>query len=47
MNKKQRQGRAPYHYDDQGVMQVSQQIMDSYNSGIIPEEQMKTASKKE
>lgn len=43
MDKKEQRGRSPYDHDDQGVMQVSQQIMDSYNSGIIPEEQMKAA----
>jgi hypothetical protein len=44
MDKKERQGRSPYDYDDQGIMQVSQQIMDSYNSGIVPQEQMKAAA---
>ena len=41
MDKKERQGRSSYDYDDQGIMQVSQQIMDSYNCGIVPQEQMK------
>ncbi|WP_176167399.1 hypothetical protein [Mesobacillus jeotgali] len=44
MDKKEKQGRAFYDYDDQGVMQVSQQIMDSYNSGIVPQDQMKAAA---
>ncbi|MBT2643961.1 hypothetical protein J7I80_17085 [Bacillus sp. ISL-41] len=44
MDKKEQRGQSFYDYDDQGVMQVSQQIMDSYNSGVVPQEQMKAAA---
>jgi hypothetical protein len=44
MDKRDNQGRSFYDYDDQGVMQVSQQIMDSYNSGVVPQEQMKATA---
>ncbi|MGV2941845.1 hypothetical protein AB5I83_19750 [Mesobacillus sp. LC4] len=44
MDKKEQRGQSYYDYDDQGVMQVNQQIMDSYNSGIVPQEQMKSAA---
>lgn len=43
MEKKEQRGQSFYDYDDQGVEQVSQQIMDSYNSGVIGQEQMKAA----
>lgn len=43
MEKKEQRGQSFYDYDDQGVEQVSQQIMDSYNSGVIGQEQMKSA----
>lgn len=42
MEKKEQQGRSSYDYDDMGVNQVSQQIMDSYNSGVIGQDQMKS-----
>lgn len=42
MEKKEQQGRSSYNYDDMGVNQVSQQIMDSYNSGVIGQDQMKS-----
>jgi hypothetical protein len=41
MEKREPQGQSAYDYDDQGIMQVSQQIMDSYNSGVIGQDQMK------
>jgi hypothetical protein len=40
MKKQERLGQPSFDYDDQGVTQVSQQIMDSYNSGVIGQEQM-------
>ncbi|MEH7442468.1 hypothetical protein V7201_09100 [Bacillus sp. JJ1122] len=40
MKKQEREGQPAFDYDDQGVTQVSQQIMDSYNSGVIGQEQM-------
>jgi len=40
MKKQERIGQPAFDYDDQGVTQVSQQIMDSYNSGVIGQEQM-------
>jgi hypothetical protein len=43
MEKKEQRGQTFYDYDDQGVEQVSQQIMDSYNSGVVGQEQMKAA----
>ncbi len=43
MEKKEKSGQSFYDYDDQGVEQVSQQIMDSYNSGVVGQEQMKAA----
>ena len=42
MEKREQQGQSGYDYDDQGIMQVSQQIMDSYNSGVIDQDQMKS-----
>jgi hypothetical protein len=44
MEKREQRGRSEYDYDDTGVMQVSQQIMDSYNSGVIGQEQMKKST---
>ncbi|MCM3666055.1 hypothetical protein M3204_16680 [Mesobacillus subterraneus] len=43
MEKKEQRGQSFYDYDDQGIEQVSQQIMDSYNSGVVGQEQMKAA----
>lgn len=40
MKKQEQVGQSAFDYDDQGVTQVSQQIMDSYNSGVIGQEQM-------
>jgi hypothetical protein len=42
MEKREQKGQSFYDYDDTGVNQVSQQIMDSYNSGVIGQEQMKS-----
>ena len=42
MEKREQRGQSAYDFDDQGIMQVSQQIMDSYNSGVIGQEQMKS-----
>ncbi|WP_170169093.1 hypothetical protein [Mesobacillus subterraneus] len=47
MKKKEQYGQSFYDFDDQGVMQVSQQIMDSYNSGVVGQEQMKAAVERE
>ncbi|MDZ5472507.1 hypothetical protein SM124_12175 [Bacillus sp. 31A1R] len=38
MEKKQPKGQSHYIYDHQGEGEVSQQIMDSYNSGVIDQE---------
>lgn len=35
MEKKQPKGQSHYIYDNQGEGEVSQQIMDAYNSGVI------------
>lgn len=35
---KEPKGQSHYIYDDQGHSQVSAQIMDSYNSGVIDQE---------
>lgn len=40
MSKKQPKGQSAYIYDDQATQQVSEQIMDSYNSGVIETSQM-------
>jgi hypothetical protein len=40
--KQEKRGLSFYGYDDTGVHQVSQQIMDSYNSGVIGQDQMKS-----
>lgn len=42
MEKREQNNQSSYAFDDQGVMQVSQQIMDSYNSGVVGQEQMKS-----
>jgi hypothetical protein len=38
MKKSLPKGQSAYIYDDQGANQVSEQIMDSYNSGVIDQE---------
>lgn len=35
MGKPKRNDRETYTYDDAGTVEVTQQIMDSYNSGVI------------
>ncbi|MGM0903377.1 hypothetical protein [Mesobacillus maritimus] len=35
MGKPKRNDRESYTYDETGSMEVTQQIMDSYNSGVI------------
>lgn len=39
MEKREQQKRQQSEYE-QGIMEVNQQIMDSYNSGMIGQEQM-------
>jgi hypothetical protein len=40
MKKRQQEEQYGFNYDEDGVNQVSAQIMDSYNSGIIDESEM-------
>lgn len=44
MEKRERAERNSFTYDEAGTMEVSQQIMDSYNSGVVDTESMKNAT---
>ena len=46
MGKSKHSGSNTYTYNDQGTMEVSQQILDSYNSGVIPQSEMKRRAPK-
>lgn len=41
---RQQENNLSYTYDDQGTMEVSRQIMNSYNSGVIDPSEMKRAA---
>ncbi|TCN24437.1 hypothetical protein [Mesobacillus foraminis] len=48
MDKNPEKGYQSYAYDDQGTMEVSRQIMNSYNSGVIdPSEMRRIAEQRE